>query len=180
MGLFQAFNISASGMTAERFRTDIIAQNIANVNTTSTKEGTPYRRKIVTFSEKNVTPFSQIYSSSKKAAVGNGVKVSSVTSDYSTDFIKEYDPSNPDADADGCGISLSLNKKSDGYKTYGEDLSAKKNVILADITDIIGDYTMEQYNTDKSAVHDKILKTLQKKFGADYIVDVNIVSSLTQ
>lgn len=57
---------------------------------------------------------------------------------------------------------------------------AKKNVILADITDIIGDYTMEQYNTDKSAVHDKILKTLQKKFGADYIVDVNIVSSLTQ
>lgn len=79
-----------------------------------------------------------------------------------------------------CGISLSLNKKSDGYKTYGEDLSAKKNVILADITDIIGDYTMEQYNTDKSAVHDKILKTLQKKFGADYIVDVNIVSSLTQ
>lgn len=89
MGLFQAFNISASGMTAERFRTDIIAQNIANVNTTSTKGGTPYRRKIVTFSEKNVTPFSQIYSSSKKAAVGNGVKVSSVTSDYSTDFIKE-------------------------------------------------------------------------------------------
>lgn len=87
MGLFQAFNISASGMTAERFRTDIIAQNIANVNTTSTKEGTPYRRKIVTFSEKNVTPFSQIYSSSKKAAVGNGVKVSSVTSDYSTDFL---------------------------------------------------------------------------------------------
>lgn len=79
-----------------------------------------------------------------------------------------------------CGTSLSLNKKSDGYKTYGEDLSAKKNVILADITDIIGDYTMEQYNADKSAVHDKILKTLQKKFGADYIVDVNIVSSLTQ
>ena len=94
MGLFQAFNISASGMTAERFRTAIIAQNIATVNTTST-------RKIVTLSEKNVTPFSQIYSSSKKAAVGNGVKVSSVTSDYSTDFIKEYDPSNPDSDADG-------------------------------------------------------------------------------
>ena len=80
----------------------------------------------------------------------------------------------------GTATSGSLNKKSDGYKTYGEDLSAKKNVILADITDIIGDYTMEQYNTDKSAVHDKILKTLQKKFGADYIVDVNIVSSLTQ
>lgn len=118
MGLFQAFNISASGMTAERFRTDIIAQNIANVNTTSTKEGTPYRRKIVTFSEKNVTPFSQIYSSSKKAAVGNGVKVSSVTSDYSTDFIKEYDPSNPDADADGYVSYPNVNTVTEMTKNY--------------------------------------------------------------
>lgn len=49
MALFQAFNISASGMTAERFRTDIIAENIANVNTTSTESGGPYRRKIVKF-----------------------------------------------------------------------------------------------------------------------------------
>ena len=101
MGLFQAFNISASGMTAERFRTDIIAENIANVNTTSTGSSEPYRRKIVTFSEKNVTPFSQIYSTSKNAATGNGVKVSKVTEDYTTEFTKEHDPSNPDADADG-------------------------------------------------------------------------------
>ena len=61
MGLFQSFNISASGMTAQRFRTDIIAENIANVNTTSTESGGPYRRKIVTFQEKNVTPFSQFF-----------------------------------------------------------------------------------------------------------------------
>ena len=56
MALFQAFNISASGMTAERFRTDIIAENIANVNTTSTESGGPYRRKIVNFAERKVTP----------------------------------------------------------------------------------------------------------------------------
>ncbi len=101
MGLFQAFNISASGMTAQRFRTDIIAENIANINTTSTANGEPYRRKIVTFSEKNVTPFSEFYSTSRNKAVGNGVKVSTVTEDYSTDFTMEYDPSNPDADANG-------------------------------------------------------------------------------
>ena len=71
-------------------------------------------------------------------------------------------------------------QKSDGYKTYGEDLSVKKNVILADITDIIGDYTMEQYNTDKSAVHDKIPQNSPEEIETDYIVDVNIVSSLTQ
>ena len=101
MGIFQSFNISASGMTAQRFRTDIIAENIANVNTTSTANGTPYRRKIVTFSEKDVTPFSQYYSESKNMAVGNGVKVSKVTEDYSTEFTMEYDPSNPDADENG-------------------------------------------------------------------------------
>ena len=101
MGLFQSFNISATGMTAQRFRTDIIAENIANVNTTSTESGGPYRRKIVTFQEKDVTPFSQYYSASKNRAVGNGVKVSKVTEDYTTDFIMEYDPSNPDADENG-------------------------------------------------------------------------------
>lgn len=101
MGLFQSFNISASGMTAQRFRTDIIAENIANVNTTSTEKGEPYRRKVVTFQEKNVTPFSQYFSASKNALVGNGVKVSSVTEDHETDFVQVYDPSNPDADENG-------------------------------------------------------------------------------
>ena len=101
MGLFQSFNISASGMTAERFRTDIIAENIANVNTTRTASGEPYRRKIVTFAEKQVTPFSQYYSHSKNAVAGNGVKVSKVTEDYENDFVMEYDPANPDADENG-------------------------------------------------------------------------------
>lgn len=101
MALFQGFNISASGLTAQRFRTDIIAENIANIKTTKTENGDPYRRKIVTFSEKQVTPFSQYYSTSKNKAVGNGVKVRSVTEDYETDMVMEYDPSNPDADENG-------------------------------------------------------------------------------
>lgn len=101
MGIFQSFNISATGMTAQRFRTDIIAENIANVNTTSTESGGPYRRKIVTFQEKDVTPFSEYFSYSKNKAVGNGVKVSKVSEDFETDFIMEYDPSNPDADENG-------------------------------------------------------------------------------
>ena len=71
MGLFQAFDISASGMTAERFRMDTIAQNIANINTTRTEDGTPYRRKIVTFAEKTETPFSQYYETARARAVGN-------------------------------------------------------------------------------------------------------------
>jgi flagellar basal-body rod protein FlgC len=101
MGLFQAFDISATGMTAERFRIDTIAENIANVNTTRTEDGTPYRRKIVTFEEKQLTPFSKYYESARACAVGNGVKVSSLTEDTTTDFVMKYEPSNPDADDNG-------------------------------------------------------------------------------
>lgn len=79
-----------------------------------------------------------------------------------------------------CNISLSLNKESKGYEQYQGDLSSKKNIILADITDIVGQYTMEEYSADKTVVSDKILTTLQKKFGTDFIVGVNFVSALTQ
>ena len=101
MGLFQSFDISASGMTAERFRTDIIAQNIANVNTTRTEDGTPYRRKVVTFAEKRSTPFQEMLEGQYRKFRGTGVKVTSVK-DYTTrDYIMEYDPSHPDADENG-------------------------------------------------------------------------------
>lgn len=101
MGLFQSFDISASGMTAERFRTDIIAQNIANVNTTRTEDGTPYRRKVVTFEEKRLTPFNEVLSGQRYKYRGDGVKVTSVQDDTTSDFIMEYDPSHPDADENG-------------------------------------------------------------------------------
>ena len=61
MGLFTAFDINASGMTAERYRMDIISENLANMNTTRTEDGTPYRRKVVTFQERGEkTPFHQV------------------------------------------------------------------------------------------------------------------------
>lgn len=101
MGLFQSFNISASGMTAERFRTDVIAQNIANVTTTRTADGTPYRRKVVTFAEKRLTPFDEMLNRQRYSYKGDGVKVTSVQEDMESDFIMEYDPSHPDADENG-------------------------------------------------------------------------------
>ena len=52
MSMFSAFNINASGMTAERYRMDVISENVANANTTRTADGTPYRRKLVSFAEK--------------------------------------------------------------------------------------------------------------------------------
>ena len=55
MSMFTAFNISASGMTAQQLRTDVISQNIANANTTRTSDGTPYVKKSVVFTEKTLT-----------------------------------------------------------------------------------------------------------------------------
>ena len=55
MSMFAAFNISASGMTAQQLRTDVISQNIANANTTRTSDGTAYVKKSVVFTEKTVT-----------------------------------------------------------------------------------------------------------------------------
>lgn len=105
MGLFQPFDIAATGMTAQRFRMDVIAENIANVSTTRTENGGPYRRKIVTFQEKQlkagVPSFKHILKDSTAAYMGNGVKVSKVSEDTETDFIMAYDPSHPDADENG-------------------------------------------------------------------------------
>lgn len=101
MALFQAFDICASGMTAERFRTDIISENVANVNTTRTEDGTPYRRKMVTFSEKDKNTFGKMLDSRVRSYGGNGVKVTKVLEDEETDYIMKYDPAHPDADENG-------------------------------------------------------------------------------
>lgn len=103
MGLFQSFDISASGMTAQQFRTDIIAENLANVTTTRTDAGTPYRRKIVSFQERGTNSFEKYLTESRRRGsyVGNGVRVNKVGEDTSTDFIMEYDPAHPDADENG-------------------------------------------------------------------------------
>lgn len=109
MSVFSSFEINASGMTAERLRLDVISQNIANSSTTRTGDGTPYRRKVVTFSEKNNTAFANILSNAHSSYAGRGVKVSSISEDTSTDFIRKYDPAHPDADADGYVLYPNVN-----------------------------------------------------------------------
>lgn len=102
MGLFTSFDINASGLTAQRYRMDVISENIANSNTTRTEDGTPYRRKIVTFQEKTGgVSFADALKKAKGTYVGEGVKVTGTYEDYETDLIKAYDPSHPDADEDG-------------------------------------------------------------------------------
>lgn len=100
MSAFNGMNISSSGMSAQRLRMDVISQNIANVNTTRDENGNPYRRKAVVFSEKDSTPFQEIFMKTAGVA-GSGVKVTQIVEDGKTPMRKVYDPSHPDADDTG-------------------------------------------------------------------------------
>ena len=100
MSIFGAMDISATGMTAQQLRMDVISQNIANINTTRDENGGVYRRKNVVFSEKNVTGFSQILLKTA-GTVGNGVKVTRIFEDRKSPLKLVYDPSHPDANEDG-------------------------------------------------------------------------------
>ncbi|HHV29862.1 flagellar basal body rod protein FlgC [Acetivibrio mesophilus] len=102
MGYFSSLDISASALTAQRLRMDTISQNIANVNTTRTENGQPYRRKTVLFEEKSSsTPFSEyLAKSSKGDTAGGGVRVTGIVEDRSP-FKRVYDPGHPDADQEG-------------------------------------------------------------------------------
>lgn len=102
MSVFGAMNVSATGMTAQSVRRDIISQNIANVNTTRDANGKPYKKKNVVFEEKSVTSFDMALDLSMGATgIGlDGVKVSKIVEDDSEGRMV-YDPSHPDADEDG-------------------------------------------------------------------------------
>ncbi|WP_010241160.1 flagellar basal body rod protein FlgC [Clostridium arbusti] len=99
MGVFNALNISSSGLSAERLRMDTISSNIANVDTTRTEEtGQPYRRKIAVFQEnldKELNSQTGQYENQLK-----GVRAVRIVNDNSA-FKQVYDPSNSDANADG-------------------------------------------------------------------------------
>ena len=108
MGLFSSFDISASGMTAQRLREDTISQNLANVDTTRSADGTPYVRKTVMFQEKQNMSFDSILMTTI-GQIGNGVKVTSIVDDTSTAMKKVYDPSHPDADENGYVLYPNVN-----------------------------------------------------------------------
>jgi flagellar basal-body rod protein FlgC len=106
MSLFNGFNISASGLTANRMRMDVVSSNIANANTTRghlvNGEWVPYRRKSVELTQIGVSPFEKQFQAAMNRgnAQVSGVKVSSIGEDHAP-FTLSYDPTHADADEDG-------------------------------------------------------------------------------
>ena len=101
-GIFSTFHITASALTAQRLRMDVIANNVANIETTSTQTGGPYQRQQVVFTveepdldQMNISaPFKPINE------VGSGVQVEEILVDDSPGH-RVYDPNHPDADEEG-------------------------------------------------------------------------------
>lgn len=101
MSFFNSINVSASGLTAERLRMDLISENIANANTTRTPSGGPYRRKVPIFRAQEANAFEQLLNKAKGMnTLGNGVEIAGIAEDNSP-FKKEFNPNHPDADAEG-------------------------------------------------------------------------------
>jgi flagellar basal-body rod protein FlgC len=109
MSFLDSFDISASGLSAQRVRMDVAAENIANVNTTRTESGGAYRRKEVALESFGTTEsFQSVLSRTaeqsgklpKGTARKSGVRVSEIVDDP-TENKKVYNPTHPDADADG-------------------------------------------------------------------------------
>jgi len=108
MGLFNSINVSATGLTAERLRMDIISENIANAETTRTASGGPYRRKIPIYKELQTNDFESVFSNALNSNSGEGVEVVGVKDDMAP-FIKKYDPNHPDANEEGYVLLPNVN-----------------------------------------------------------------------
>ena len=99
MNFLDSMAISASGLSAQRLRMNLIASNMANANTTRTANGEPYKRKDVVFEAVQDGDFKGVLDGKLNEAAG-GVKVARIVEDNKP-FVKKYDPGNPDADKNG-------------------------------------------------------------------------------
>ena len=119
-GFFTGMRICASGLSAERERMDVIAENLANARTTRTPDGGPYRRKVVLF---------------EPILAALGVKASRVSVDRATDFERVLDPGHPDAGQDGIVLYPNVNTVMEmadlitAMRAYEANLTAQENFV---------------------------------------------------
>ena len=124
MSFCSSLDIVGSALTAERFRTDIITQNIANAQTTETSNGEPYRSQKVVLEEIPLAFSEEL----DRAKSGGGVRVSNIVKS-DADFKLIYDPTNPDANAEGYVQSSNVDTTEEQV-----DLLAASNAYEANLT----------------------------------------------
>lgn len=158
MDLLNASKISGTALAAHRTKLNVIAENLANVDTTRTKEGGPYRRKMVVFKAEDIDSFKSVvekkqqkqeqwgielspieFDSEKKPDKGTGVNVDQIIRSQE-DFRLVYNPAHPDADPDTGYVKMPnvdhLTEIADmlvakrSYEASTTALSATKDMIL--------------------------------------------------
>ena len=126
MSLFSLLSVSASGMSAQRARAELLVENLANAETTRTPEGGPYRRKDAVFAtDAPESPFASIFEA--QLARPDGVRVSEVVVD-NRDPERRYLPGHPDADKDGYVAFPRVNPAEDMVDLMGATRSYQANV----------------------------------------------------
>jgi flagellar basal-body rod protein FlgC len=148
MNYLNALNISGSGMTAQKLRMDIMAQNIANSDVTRTQRGTPYRRRIVTLQTINEGGFKQELLRQAEGApahrvtpgVGRdpdvnagGVKVARIFEDQS-ELVPVYDPTHPDANEEGYVYMPNVNRTEELINMLAATRAYTANVTMFNAT----------------------------------------------
>lgn len=141
MNVFRAMKISASGLSAERLRMDVISANIANANSTRSPGGGPYKRQValLTAQEDGAANFKKILRRlGKEHTEPGGVRVAGIVQDP-TPAKKVYDPKHPDAGADGyvefpnvdvMKEMIELISASRAYEANATVLNSSKNMAL--------------------------------------------------
>jgi flagellar basal-body rod protein FlgC len=149
MNFLNALNISGSGLTAQKLRMDIMAQNIANSDVTRTQTGGPYRRRLVVLQSINEGGFKQELlrqASGREPAVrvtpsvgrdmtvnAGGVKVARIFEDRS-ELVPVYDPTHPDADADGYVFMPNVNRTEEIINMLAATRAYSANVTMFNAT----------------------------------------------
>ncbi len=137
MSLFNLMSVSASGMGAQRQRAALLVENMANSETTRTREGGPYRRRDAVFeSDEQISPFSSVFAE-QTGQLATGVTVSEVVVDDREPELR-YMPGHPDARPDGyvafprispAEDMVDLMNASRGYQANVAAMSAIKDMI---------------------------------------------------
>lgn len=131
MAFLDSLNITGSALTAERFRTDIILQNIANQRTTRTEDGGPYCRKQVVFREQQMD-FKSELNRALSTSGGGGVIAEEVV-ESENPFVPVYDPTHPDADEDGYVMMPNVNSAEEMVDLMAATRAYEANVTALNI-----------------------------------------------
>ena len=142
MKMFSGIEASASGLTAERLRMDLIASNLANAESTKTESGGPYRRKVAIFEPRGARYSFRDILSKSFGTLPEGVEVTGVRED-SSPFKRVYMPGHPDADEEGYVTYPNVD-----VTTEMVDLMAATRAYEANVTAIEAAKTMAQRALD--------------------------------